>query len=141
VHKKIRFSYFPAPPIPAARIESLPAAIKKMGTTSSRGGLGERPLQVPTPPASGRGGNCAHKKIRFSKKKKHWTLHLQVRILQQRWDFVIESYLHQTPHLHSTSYLQVRFNHGKPNPTPQSQVQRNEAKKNNPVHEIPDSRL
>jgi hypothetical protein len=45
--------------------ELVGATIKKSATTSSRGGLGERPPQILTLPASPRGGNRAHKKILF----------------------------------------------------------------------------
>jgi hypothetical protein len=45
--------------------ESIAAAIKNLETTSSRGGLGERPPKILTSPASPQGGNHAHKKILF----------------------------------------------------------------------------
>jgi hypothetical protein len=47
VHKKILFFSFSAIPIPAARTKLVAAAIKKSATTSSRGGLGERPPPNP----------------------------------------------------------------------------------------------
>jgi hypothetical protein len=45
--------------------ESVVAAIKNLATTSSRGGLGERPPKIPMSSASPRGRNREHKKILF----------------------------------------------------------------------------